>query len=155
MCAYVVIRVLGQVDVDRDIRHTMELLGLNRAMHATVIPENDAYKGMLYVIKDYCTFGTIDGETLAALLKARGRTVGDKPLTDDYVKEKTEFATIDDLAKAIVAGEYKIKDVDGLKPVFRLHPPIKGFEGNKRSFQNGGALGDRKEKINDLVKRML
>ena len=116
---------------------------------------NDAYKGMLQVVKDYCTFGLIDEETLAAMIKARGKVVGDAPVTDEYVKEKTEFATIDDLAKAIVAGEYKIKDVEGMKPVFRLHPPVKGYEGNKHSFVTGGALGDRKEKINDLVMRML
>ena len=155
MCAYVVIRVLGQADVARDIRLTMELLGLNRVNHATVIPENASYKGMLQVVKDYCTFGLIDEETLAAMLTARGKIVGDKPLTDEYVKEKTEFATIDDLAKAIVANEYKLKDVEGLKPVIRLHPPVKGYGGNKRSFQNGGALGNRGDKINELVKRML
>ena len=89
------------------------------------------------------------------MIKARGKVVGDAPVTDEYVKEHTEFATIDDLAKAIVAGEYKIKDVEGMKPVFRLHPPIKGYEGNKHAFAEGGALGNRKEKINDLVMRML
>ena len=83
MCAYVVIRVLGQADVARDIRLTMELLGLNRVNHATVIPENASYKGMLQGVKDYCTFGLIDEETLAAMLKARGKIVGDKPLTDE------------------------------------------------------------------------
>ena len=155
MAAYVVIRVLGQADVNYNIQHTMHLLGLNRVNHATVVPVNDAYKGMLQVVKDYCTFGLIDEETLAAMIKARGKVVGDAPVTDEYVKEKTEFATIDDLAKAVAADEYKLKDVEGLKPVIRLHPPIGGYEGNKRSVQNGGALGDRKEKINDLVKRML
>ena len=155
MAAYVVIRVLGQADVNYNIQHTMHLLGLNRVNHATVVPVNDAYKGMLQVVKDYCTFGLIDEETLAAMIKARGKVVGDAPVTDEYVKEHTEFATIDDLAKAIVAGEYKIKDVEGMKAVFRLHPPIKGYEGNKHAFAEGGALGNRKEKINDLVMRML
>ena len=155
MAAYGVIRVLGQADVNYNIQHTMHLLGLNRVNHATVVPVNDAYKGMLQVVKDYCTFGLIDEETLAAMIKARGKVVGDAPVTDEYVKEHTEFATIDDLAKAIVAGEYKIKDVEGMKPVFRLHPPIKGYEGNKHAFAEGGALGNRKEMINDLVMRML
>ncbi len=155
MAAYVVIRVLGQADVNYNIAHTMHLLGLNRVNHATVVPVNDSYKGMLQVVKDYCTFGLIDEETLAEMIKARGKVTGDAPVTDEYVKEKTEFATIEDLAKAIVAGEYKLKDVEGLKPVFRLHPPVKGYEGNKHAFVEGGALGNRGEKINDLVKRML
>ena len=54
MAAYVVIRVLGQADVNYNIQHTMHLLGLNRVNHATVVPVNDAYKGMLQVVKDYC-----------------------------------------------------------------------------------------------------
>jgi len=49
MAAYVVIRVLGQADVNYNIQHTMHLLGLNRVNHATVVPVNDAYKGMLQV----------------------------------------------------------------------------------------------------------
>jgi large subunit ribosomal protein L30 len=39
----------------------------------------------------------------------------------------------------------------------RLHPPVGGFEkkGTKKSFKEGGALGNRGEKINDLIKRMV
>ena len=45
--AYVVIRVRGIPDVNRDIAHTMDLLGLNRVNHAVVVPETDSIKGML------------------------------------------------------------------------------------------------------------
>ncbi|MBW3004725.1 uL30 family ribosomal protein [Candidatus Woesearchaeota archaeon] len=40
---------------------------------------------------------------------------------------------------------------------FALHPPKGGFErkGTKMPFKLGGAYGYRKEKINDLIKRML
>ena len=51
--AYAVIRVRGQPDVNYDIEHTMELLGLTRVNHCVVIPENDAMKGMLQKAKDY------------------------------------------------------------------------------------------------------
>lgn len=39
---------------------------------------------------------------------------------------------------------------------YRLNPPRKGFgrKGIKLPFKLGGALGDRGEKINDLLKRM-
>jgi large subunit ribosomal protein L30 len=41
--------------------------------------------------------------------------------------------------------------------VFRLNPPKGGFErkGVKKSFKIGGALGNRKEKINELIKKMV
>lgn len=153
--AYAVIRVRGQPDVNRDIEFTMGLLGLTRVNHCVVVPENASTKGMLQVVKDYCTWGEVDEATLAAMIRTRGKLAGDKDIDDAYLKEKTEFATVDDLAKAIIENNYKMRDVEGAKPVFRLHPPVKGYEGNKRSFQNGGALGYRAEKINDLINRML
>ena len=43
------------------------------------------------------------------------------------------------------------------KPFFRLNSPRKGFgrKGIKKAFSTGGALGERKDKINDLIQRML
>ena len=152
---YVVIRVRGQPDVNYNIEYTMGLLGLNKVNNCAVIPENASTKGMLQVIKDYCTWGEIDEATLAALIRARGKVVGDKALDDDYLKENSEFKSVDEMAKAIIENNYKMRDVVGVKSIFRLHPPIKGYEGNKRSFQNGGALGYRGQKINDLVNRMI
>ncbi len=43
------------------------------------------------------------------------------------------------------------------KLIFRLNPPRGGFErkGIKTPFSLGGALGNRGEKINDLIKKMI
>lgn len=43
----------------------------------------------------------------------------------------------------------------GLKPFFRLHPPRKGIDAKKHFGVDKGVLGNNKEKINDLVRRML
>lgn len=153
--AFAVIRVRGQPDVNYNIQHTMTLMNLNRVNHCVIVPENDSTKGMLQVVKDYCTWGEVDEATLAEMLRARAKIVGDNDLTDDYLKENSEFADIDALAKAIIENDCKLKDVEGVKPVIRLHPPVKGYEGNKRSFKNGGALGYRGAAVNDLIKRML
>jgi len=153
--AYALIRVRGQPDVNRDIEHTMMLLGVTRVNHCVIVPENPSTKGMLQVVKDYCTWGEVSQETLASMIRSRGKLVGDKDITDDYLKENSEFATIEDMAKAIIENDYKMRDVEGVNPVFRLHPPVKGYEGNKRSYKNGGALGYRGEAINDLINRML
>lgn len=152
---YAVIRVRGKPDVNYNIEYTMGLLGLTRVNHCVIVPENDSTKGMLQVVKDYCTWGEVNEETLAAMIRERGKVAGDKDLDDEYLKANSEFATVDEMAKAIIENNYKMKDVDGAKPVFRLHPPVKGFEGNKRSYQNGGALGYRGAAINDLINRML
>ena len=55
----------------------------------------------------------------------------------------------------MIENDCRLKDVEGVKPVLRLHPPVKGYEGNKRSYVNGGALGYRGRDINALIDRML
>ena len=51
----------------------------------------------------------------------------------------------------------ELKEIPELKPVFRLRPPKKGYErvGIKKPFSVGGALGYRKEKINELLEKMI
>ena len=152
---YAVIRVRGQPDVNYDIENTMRLLGITKVNHCVVVPENDVMKGMLQKAKDYITWGEVSEEALTQMISVRGRLAGDKMITDEYLAEKTEFQTVADLAKAIINDGYRMKDVEGAKIVFRLHPPVKGYEGNKVPFRSGGALGYRGEKINDLIVRML
>jgi large subunit ribosomal protein L30 len=46
--------------------------------------------------------------------------------------------------------------VEGINPVFRLAPPRKGgYEGIKRAYSVGGALGYRSKDINKLLERMI
>ena len=153
--SYAVIRVRGQPDVNRDVEYTMGLLGDTRVNHCVVVPEDDSTKGMLQKVKDYCTWGEINQETLVALIRTRGKLTGDKDLTEDHLKEVSEFKTYEDLSKAIIEDSYRLRDIESAKPVFRLHPPIKGYEGNIRSYKTGGALGYRGEAIIDLNSRML
>jgi len=153
--AYAVIRVRGQADVNCDTRHTMELLGLNKVNHCVIVPETDSAKGMMKVIKDYCTWGEVDAETLAEMIRQRGRIAGGEALSEEFLRDNTEFADADEMAKAIIENDYRMRDVEGAKPVFRLHPPIKGYEGIKRPYVSGGALGYRGADINILIKRML
>ena len=152
-----VIRVRSNRGVKPKIRDTMSMLNLTRVNHAVLIPDTPAYAGMLQKVKDYVTWGEVEADTIASLLKERGRMTGDKPVTDAVIKAGSEYSTIKALAKAIAAGDAKTNDVEELKPVFRLHPPrgTKGWGGIKRSFSVGGALGFRGEAITELVGRMI
>jgi len=152
---YAVIRVRGTVNIKPTIKKTLELLNLTRANHCVLVDENPSAKGMLQVAKDYVTWGEINTETLVKLLEARGRLIGDKPLTDTYVQSATSFKTMDAMAKAIINQKFIYKELPEVKPIFRLNPPLKGFEGIKRSFANKGALGYRGDEINHILERML
>jgi large subunit ribosomal protein L30 len=80
----------------------------------------------------------------------------DSPSIRGMLKKIQSYITwgeIDDETLNLLKEKRQEKD----KSFYRLHPPIKGFErkGIKLPFKVGGALGDRKEKINDLIKRMI
>ena len=152
---YAVVRVRGTVNVKPDIKKTMQLLRLTRANHCVLIEENPVSKGMLQIVKDYTTWGEISKETLSKLISSRGMLVGDKPMTDEYIKSATSYGSIEKLAEAIIDNTVKYKDIPRVKPLFRLNPPKKGYRTVKRSFVNRGSLGYRKEKINALIERML
>ncbi len=155
--SWIVVRVRSNVNVERSIRETMDYLNLTKVNHAVIIPENDQYRGMLQKAKDYITWGEATEATVEKMLAERGRMSGDSPLTDDVVKESTDFKNIQEFAKSVTSGDSTVKDVPGLKRVFRLHPPRgpKGWGGIKRSFVVGGALGARGDAINNLVERMI
>jgi len=53
-----------------------------------------------------------------------------------------------------VYKELNEKRKSNIENFFRLHPPRKGIK-SKLSFNEGGVLGDNKDKINDLIRRML
>lgn len=155
MAKLALIRLRSGIRAKGEVRDTLAMLRLHRINHLVLVDDNPSYRGMVQKVKDYITWGEIDAETLAALLRKRGRLIGNRPITDEYVQEKLGM-TIEEFAKKVVDGEMKLTDLPNIKPVFRLHPPRGGLKGSKkRSFKEGGALGYRGEKINDLIERML
>ena len=150
-----VIRVRGYVNIDVRIREAFKHLSLDRVNYMVLIPEEATRLGQIKKTKDYITFGQIDADTLAAVLQKRGRLAGDKKLDETWLKE-SKFSSFKGLAQAVIDGKASLKELK-VKKVFRLNPPRKGFgrAGIKKSFRQSGALGDRKEKINDLIKRMM
>ena len=153
---YLVIRARSDRGVTKKIRDTMTMLNLTRVNHAVLVPKTDSYDGMLQKVKDYVTWGEVDADTISTLIKERGRMSGNHEVTDSVVKSASEHSTIKSLSKAIASGEATTKDLEGMKPVFRLHPPrgSKGWGGIKRAYSVGGALGFRGEKIVELAERM-
>jgi large subunit ribosomal protein L30 len=81
--------------------------------------------------------------------------VGHKPVDESILKEMGDYKSFEDMGKAIAEGQVNWSKLDNTVRVFRLHPPRKGYEGVKRSYTVGGALGDRGEGINPLIQRMI
>jgi len=140
---FAVVRIKGSVSVAREIKDTLDMLRLKRVNHCVLLPENETFKGMIQKGKDCITWGEITQDSLEKLIFKRGCLDG-KPID----KQKAE-----ELAKKIFSSDKGIKD-SGLKPVFRLSPPSKGYIAVRRFFPKG-SLGYRGDKINELLKRML
>lgn len=160
MPLYLVIRIRGTVDVRPDVERTLYLLRLRQRFAAALYHSSlPGIEGMLQKIRDWATWGEIDRDTLIRLIETRGRLIGDKPITNEWVQKNLGlYGGIPELADKLLAGEimyHKLKD-KGVKPFFRLHPPRGGFKGSiKRHYGDGGELGYRGTAINSLVRRML
>jgi len=110
---------------------------------------------MLKRAQAYVTWGEASKETVALLLQKRGRLAGGKKLTDEYA-EKVGYKSLDELADAVASCKAEYWKLLGVQPVFKLHPPSKGFKGKtKKSYRAGGEAGYRGEAINELIKRMV
>lgn len=136
----VVIRIAGGVKVKSDIKNTLERLRLRRKYSCILInSRNPSMSGMLEKVKFSVAFGNINKETLASLLKLRGKKIDKKKFNSD------------ESAEQLIKGK-NLEDL-GFKPFFRLHPPRGGIK-SKLQYPKG-ILGDNKENINKLVMRML
>lgn len=150
-----VVRVRGTININTDIKDALRMLHLTRANHCTIIPEDKQWRGTLLKVKDYVTWGPVDEKTLLEMLQKRGRIAGGKPLTGAYLAENTGYKTLEDLAAALAGAKADLRHLKGVKPLFRLAPPRQGYEKVTHDYKTGGTLGDRGEKINELIRRML
>src|SRR3989344_5419118 len=140
MSKIAVVRIRGKAGVNKRIEETLCRLRLYNKYHCVIVNNNKEVIGMLKKIKDYVTWGEVDKDTLVKLFTERGRLPSNKKFSE-----------------MLYNGKKQIRDVPGLKPYFRLKPPLRGFErgGIKMPFSMGGVLGYRREKINDLIQRMI
>ena len=150
-----VLRIRGDVSTNQDIRDTLRMLRLTRQNHLVFLPDNAVTKGMLQKVKDYVTWGEPDLDTMTKVIQVRGRLVGEKRITDDYIKANSGFATARDFAAAVLGQKADYSGMGNIKPVIRLHPPRGGYENTKTSYSAGGSLGKRGKAINPLLLRML
>ena len=151
----VAVRIRGISGVSRDKKLTFDLLRMFNKNYCVVVQNTKNYIGMLDKLKDYITWGEINEETFLLLIKERGRLARNKPITQEYLKEKN--ISLESFVKEIFNNKKSLKDIPGLKQFFRLKPPLNGFErgGIKKPYSLGGALGYRKDKINDIIRRMI
>jgi len=132
------------------------MLRLNKPNHCVLVRPDQNTLGMLKKVEKYITWGEIDEKTLVNLFSKRGKTAGNKKIGLNNIRDKTG-KPVDEFAGSLIQNTIKLNEIPGLKPVFRLKPPSKGFGtvGIKRPYSLGGVFGYRGEKINILLGKMI
>lgn len=143
MTKIAVIRVRGRINIRKQIKDTFDMLRLYNKNYCVVLESTPQNMGMINKVKDFVTCGEIEEGLFNELIAKRG---------EEYTgREKDSKGKID--------YSRKYFEIDGrkYKKYFRLNPPKKGYgrKGTKKPFSKGGALGNRGDKINDLLKRMI
>ena len=151
--AFLVVRVRGTIHAKHEIVETLRFLHINRANHATVIPEVPEYRGMLIRAQGYITWGETDAETVGLLLRERGVTEKGERVTETTLGTELPAKDLSELTNSVLTTG--LIPVAGLRPLFRLKAPKGGWRSTKKPFGLGGALGYRGAAINDLVRRMV
>ena len=98
---------------------------------------------MIEKVKEFVTYGEIEEELYKELITKRGEEYTGR---ENDSKEKINYSR-----------RFIVIDNKKYKKFIRLSPPKKGYgrNGIKKPFSKGGALGNRAEKINDLIRRMI
>ncbi|AWB27923.1 50S ribosomal protein L30 [Halococcoides cellulosivorans] len=146
------VQLRGEVDMTGKTQDTLEMLNLGRVNHATVVPETDAYNGMIAVVNDYVAHGEPSADVLGTVIERRGAAT-----EADSVEAALDAAGYDDAtaaAEALLDEETTLRDL-GLEPTLRLHPPRGGHDGIKQPKQTGGQLGPADtDRMDDLLEAM-
>ncbi|MEM0333465.1 MAG: 50S ribosomal protein L30 [Candidatus Aenigmatarchaeota archaeon] len=151
-----IIRIKGVTKTSREIKDTLYLLRLRRTNVAVVTKNSESIVGMIKKVEPWIAWGEINKETFKNLLLKRGRLIGNKRFSEEYLKETLNIS-LNEFIDKYFNFEMELEDIPGLKPFFRLKPPSGGYprKGIKVSYKDGGAYGYWGENINNLLMSMI
>ncbi len=137
----IAIRISGQVNLNEEVKETLYRLRLRKKYTAVLLKPTDLNLKLLKRLRSHIAYGDINKETLKELVEKRAIPIeSSKKIAPDKIIEQLE----------------KTAKSPDIKPFFRLHPPRGGIDSKKHfPVTKKAVLGDNKDKINDLVRRML
>jgi len=135
-----VIRISGLVEIPKEVKETLYRMRLRKKYSAILLNESKETENLLQSVRNFVAYGPINKETLVELVKKRAQPTKKIKIDAEKIAEQISKKSYEEL---------------GIKPFFRLHPPIGGIDTKLHFPLKKGVLGDNKEKINDLARRML
>jgi len=157
-----VVRIKGINKIDPKKRKTLQLLRLLQINNGVFIRLTKATMEMLKIVEPFVAYGYPNQKSVRELIYKRGYGKVDKqrlPLTDNEIIEenlgKYGMICMEDLIHEIYTVGPNFKQASNFLWPFKLNSPTGGFHKRKfKHFIEGGDLGNREEKINELIKQM-
>jgi large subunit ribosomal protein L7e len=158
-----VVRIKGINKIAPKPRKILQLLRLTKINSGTFVRLNKATLQMLQWVGPYIAWGYPNLKNVRELIYKRGFAKVNKqriPITDNTVIEqqlsKYGIICVEDLVHEIFTVGPNFKQANAFLWSFHLSNPTGGFKGKKVThFIEGGESGNREDKINQLIQKML
>merc|ERR1719347_195717 len=157
-----VIRIRGINGIHPRPRKVLQLFRLRQINNGTFVRLNKATIHMLRIAEPYITMGYPNLKSVRELVykrgfgKVEGRRV---PLTDNAIIEKElgkhGIICVEDLIHEIFTVGPAFKEANNFLWHFKLNTPNGGWRKKRNHYVDGGDYGNREEKINHLLKKMI
>ena len=160
----VVIRIRGIIGVAPKQRKILQLLRLRQINNAVFIKLNKATINMLRLVEPYVAYGYPSVKTIKSLVYKRGygKVNGQRvPLSDNDIVDKAlgkyDIICVEDLVHEIATVGDNFKQAANFLWPFKLTNPTanNGLKRKLYHYNQGGAAGNRGDKINALVSKMV
>jgi large subunit ribosomal protein L7e len=157
-----VVRIRGIIGIPPKTRKILQLLRLRQIHNCVFVKMNRATLNMLRLVEPFIAYGEPNLKTVRELIYKRGFGKIDKQrvaLTDNLMVDKAlgkhGISCMEDLIHEIFTCGGRFKEANNFLHPFKLSSPLGGFKSKLIHFNEGGDAGNRQEKINKLVQRML
>lgn len=157
-----VVRIKGINKIDPKKRKTLQLLRLLQINNGVFVRLTKATIEMLKIVEPLIAYGYPNLKSVRELVYKRGYGKVNKqriPLTDNSIIEehlgKLGIVCMEDLIHEIFTVGPNFKQASNFLWPFKLSSPTGGFRTRKfKHFIEGGDLGNREDKINNLIRQM-
>jgi len=157
-----VVRIRGINQTSPRTRKILRLLRLRQIFNAVFVRLNKATSTMLRLVSPYIAYGYPNLKTVREMIYKRGAGKVDCkriPLVSNEMIEKAlgryGIICMEDLVHEIYTVGPHFKQANRFLWPFKLNSPRGGLKKKGVSFIEGGDHGNRENKINNLVRRMI
>ncbi|XP_063369730.1 large ribosomal subunit protein uL30 [Cydia amplana] len=158
-----VIRIRGINQVSPKVRKVLQLFRLRQINNGVFVRLNKATVNMMRIAEPYITWGYPNLKSVRELIYKRGfaKINGQRvPITsnkiiEDKLGKNNNIICVEDLIHEIFTVGDKFKYASNFLWPFKLNNPTGGWRKKTIHYVDGGDFGNREDKINELLRKMV